>query len=106
MAYRFLKSGKAKSHFYNAGIRLSIDHFHQFYCYLFVEVKNNYFFHILHRYDIGNFVQFQFDRQWCKAQPKSIMDFSSIQTAFESEILYALQNEKCSFKVNVNIENI
>lgn len=84
MAWRLLKTGTAKSHFYNVNDRLKLNHFHEFYCYLFVE----------------------FDQEWCKAKPKSIMDFPTIQAVFEANVLSALRSDKCIFKMNLRVENI
>lgn len=84
MAYRLLKSGKAKQHFYNYNKRLSIEHFHQFYCYLF----------------------FEFDQHWVAAKPQSIMEFSIVQQSFEQDVLMVLKKDKCHFKMNLSIENV
>lgn len=84
MAWRLLKSGQAKAHFYNANDRLKLEHFHEFYCYLFVE----------------------FDQEWCRAKPKNIMDFPVVQATFEANVLSALRSDKCFFKMNLRVENI
>lgn len=83
MAYHLLKSGVARTHFYNQH-RLSIDTFHHFYCYLF----------------------FEFDRYWVECKPKSIMDFSWIQKKFEENIRKLLASDSCCFKMNLLVENI
>lgn len=83
MAYHLLKSGVARTHFYNQP-RLSIETFHHFYCYLF----------------------FEFDRYWVECKPKSIMDFSWIQKKFEDNIRKLLASDSCSFKMNLLVENI
>lgn len=83
MAYDLLKSGIARTHFYNQP-RLTIDTFHHFYCYLF----------------------FEFDRYWVECKPKSIMDFSWIQKKFEENICKLLANNSCCFKMNLLVENI
>lgn len=83
MAYHLLKSGAARSHFYNQP-RLTIDTFHQFYCYLFYE----------------------FDRYWVECKPKNIMDFSWIQKKFEDNIRKLLATDTCCFKMNLSVENI
>ncbi|XP_055607541.1 ELMO domain-containing protein 2 [Uranotaenia lowii] len=83
MAYHLLKSGEAKTHFYNQQ-RLSIESFHQFYCYLFYE----------------------FDRYWIECKPKSIMDFSWIQKRFEENIRKLLASDTCCFKMNLSVENV
>lgn len=85
MAYRLLKNGEAKTHFYNLPNKFPrIENFHQFYCYLF----------------------FEFDRYWVEAKPKSIMEFSEVHRKFEYDTLRALTNNKCLFKMNMSIENI
>ncbi|XP_037924732.1 ELMO domain-containing protein 2 [Hermetia illucens] len=79
MAYRLVKAGKAKTHFYNITRRAPrIEHFHKFYCYLF----------------------FEFDRFWISSKPKSIMDFSIIQEKFERNILSVLDEDSTVFKMN------
>ncbi|KAL1399868.1 hypothetical protein pipiens_007885 [Culex pipiens pipiens] len=83
MAYHLLKSGAARIHFYNQP-RLTVDMFHQFYCYLF----------------------FEFDRYWVECKPKSIMDFSWIQKNFEENVRKMLTNDSCSFKMNLSVENV
>lgn len=84
MAWRLLKSGKAKSHFYNCNTQLTLDHFHQFYCFLF----------------------FEFDQHWVAAMPQSIMEFSTVQQSFEHDVLKLLKRDKCHFKMNLCVENV
>ena len=87
MAYTLLKSGVARTHFYNLSNVHNfptIETFHQFYCYLF----------------------FEFDRYWVDSKPKSIMDFSEIQKKFENNIIKLLQDDRCCFKMNLSVENI
>ncbi|XP_055541793.1 ELMO domain-containing protein 2 isoform X2 [Wyeomyia smithii] len=83
MAYHLLTSGAARNHFYNQP-RLTMDAFHQFYCYLF----------------------FEFDRYWVECKPKSIMDFSWIQKKFDENIRKLLSNNSCCFKMNLAVESI
>ncbi|XP_055644862.1 ELMO domain-containing protein 2 [Toxorhynchites rutilus septentrionalis] len=83
MAYHLLKSGIARTHFYNQS-SLDIDAFHKFYCYLF----------------------FEFDRYWVECKPKSIMDFSWIQKKFEQNIRKLLSSDSCCLKINLAVENI
>ncbi|XP_067614971.1 ELMO domain-containing protein 2 [Eurosta solidaginis] len=88
MAYRLLKSGDAKVHFYNAAQSLnqalSLAHFHKFYCYLL----------------------FEFDRFWMESGPTNIMDFREIYQRFEILILEALHNDKTLFKTNLVVEYV
>jgi len=84
IAYHLLKRGTAKAHFYNIGGLLNLDHFHQFYCYLFIE----------------------FDRRWIEAKPKSIMDFPSIQAAFERDVMQNLRKDNCLFKIDICPQNV
>lgn len=83
MAYHLLKSGVARTHFYNQS-QMSVDVFHHFYCYLF----------------------FEFDRYWIECKPKNIMDFSWIQKRFEENIRHMLTSDSCCFKINLSVENI
>lgn len=85
MAYRLLKSGALQPHFYNVKDQfLTINTFHEFYCYLFYE----------------------FDRFWLESKPSSIMDFSFIQTKFENKIIDALEDNKCLFKIIFPVKTI
>lgn len=83
MAYKLLESGAARNHFYNQP-RLTMEVFHQFYCYLF----------------------FEFDRYWVDCKPKSIMDFSWIQKKFDENIRKLLASDNCCFKMNLAVESI
>lgn len=88
MAYRLLKSGEAKTHFYNVGQQskqpCSIVHFHKFYCYLL----------------------FEFDRFWLESEPSNIMDFREIYQSFEITIMEALQRDTTLFKTNLIVEKV
>uniref|UniRef100_A0A182VYW3 ELMO domain-containing protein n=1 Tax=Anopheles minimus TaxID=112268 RepID=A0A182VYW3_9DIPT len=85
MAYHLLKSGSARTHFYNhPQHHLTVETFHQFYCYLFYE----------------------FDRYWVECKPKNIMDFNHIQRRFEENILKLLANDGCCFKMNLSVEDV
>lgn len=85
MAYNLLKSGKAKTHFYNLSRRiLCLENFHKFYCYLV----------------------FEFDKFWIESEPRSIMDFTWIHQRFEEDIVRSLEDEKTVFKMNLVVENI
>ncbi|XP_053695273.1 ELMO domain-containing protein 2 [Sabethes cyaneus] len=83
MAYHLLQSGAARNHFYNQP-RLTMDTFHQFYCYLY----------------------FEFDRYWVECRPKSIMDFSWVQKKFDENIGKLLSSDSCCFKMNLAVESI
>ncbi|XP_074085363.1 ELMO domain-containing protein 2 isoform X2 [Macrotis lagotis] len=65
MAYSLLKSNALKFHFYNSvpGIP-TMEHFHQFYCYLFYE----------------------FDKFWFEEEPESIMYFNQYREKFHEKI--------------------
>lgn len=89
MAYRLLKNGYAKTHFYNSVTRgdksyPTIESFHQFYCYLF----------------------FEFDKYWMQSKPESLMEFSFIQERFEKTIRKASDRDNCQFKMNLSVENV
>lgn len=85
LAYKLLKSGAAKTHFYNDHRhRPSMIAFHKFYCYLFYE----------------------FDRYWMECKPSSIMDFSFIHEKFEANILRQLADESTHFTFNLAVESI
>lgn len=87
MAWRLLKDGYAKSHFYNllrSGQKgyPTIEHFHQFYCYLFYE----------------------FDSYWMNAKPDNLMEFNIVQEKFEKSIKKVTERENCLFKMNLSVE--
>lgn len=85
MAYNLLKSGAARTHFYNLRRKCpNVDDFHKLYCYLFYE----------------------FDRYWMECKPSSIMDFSYINSKFEKNILVMLSNDNTWFKINLAVEDI
>lgn len=87
MAWRLLLSGQAKSHFYNLSRThgyLNIEHFHQFYCYLFYE----------------------FDLFWMNAKPDNLMEFNIVQEKFEKAIVKVSKRESCQFKMNLSVENV
>jgi ELMO domain-containing protein len=84
-ATRLLKTNLAKTHFYNLKRAPTLEDFHKFYCYLF----------------------FEFDRLWMDQKPTSIMDFSHIfREIFETNILSALDQEACLFKLNAVVESV
>ncbi|XP_020845515.1 ELMO domain-containing protein 2 [Phascolarctos cinereus] len=65
MAYSLLKSDALKVHFYNSvPSSPTMEHFHQFYCYLFIE----------------------FDKFWFEEEPESIMYFNQYREKFHEKI--------------------
>lgn len=88
MAFRLLKSGDARTHFYNVAQSTkkpcSIVNFHKFYCYLL----------------------FEFDRFWLESEPANIMDFREIYQSFEITIMEALQKDSTVFKTNLIVEDV
>lgn len=87
MAWRLLKSGQLKSHFYNLSRKQGypkIEHFHQFYCYLLYE----------------------FDSFWIDAKPDNLMEFNNVQAKFEKAIIDISDRENCQFKINLSVENV
>jgi ELMO domain-containing protein len=89
MAWRLLREGHAKSHFYNllrSGQKgyPSLEQFHQFYCYLFYE----------------------FDAFWMEAKPHNLMEFNIVQEKFERSIKKVTESQQCLFKLNMSVENV
>jgi ELMO domain-containing protein len=87
LAWKFLMNGQAKSHFYNISRIFgyaSMEHFHQFYCYLL----------------------FEFDLFWMNSKPDNLMQFNIVQEKFEKAILRKTKSEKCLFKMNLSVENV
>lgn len=85
MAMRLLRDGTAKTHIYNSSKTLpSVRAFHHFYSYLFYE----------------------FDSFWIESKPTNMMEFSSIQSKFESSIRLALANPSTVFRINVSVDNV
>lgn len=88
LAYRLLKTGAAKTHFYNLAQMkkraLQINDFHRFYCYLL----------------------FEFDRFWIESEPRDIMDFREIYQTFEITILESLDKNDTLFKTNLVVEAV
>lgn len=80
-------NGRAKSHFYNVSRIFgypSIEHFHQFYCYLL----------------------FEFDLFWMHSKPDNLMEFNNVQEKFEKTIVKFSERENCHFKMNLSVENV
>ena len=87
MAWRLLMEEIVKSHFYNLSKTIgcpTIEHFHQFFCYLIYE----------------------FDRFWMNYKPNNLMEFNIVQQKFEKEIIRDCKKESCQFKINLSVENI
>lgn len=85
MAYHLLKSGDAKTYFYNtAKDEPTLTHFHQFYSYLFYE----------------------FDQYWIECKPRNIMEFSCIKEKFENNIKLQLQDSTSQFGINLAVDTI
>ncbi|ALC46662.1 CG10068 [Drosophila busckii] len=89
LAVNLLKSGAAKTHFYNQVAAhkqnfSTLDDFHKLYCYLF----------------------FEFDRFWMDSSPRNIMDFREVYQAFEITKLQALHNDGTIFKTNLVVESV
>ncbi|XP_022909483.1 ELMO domain-containing protein 2 [Onthophagus taurus] len=85
MAWKLLKSGDAKTYFYNVSKTLpTIRLFHQFYSYLFYE----------------------FDRYWIECKPKNMMEFSSISEKFENNIKESLSDNSSVFRINISVDTV
>lgn len=85
MAYKLLRDNALKSHIFNVNPGPpSMDNFHHFYCYLFIE----------------------FDKFWLECQPKDIMEFNRIRDLFENNIRSELQDNRTCFKVNIQVDTV
>ncbi|CAB4064321.1 ELMOD [Lepeophtheirus salmonis] len=85
MAYTLLQDGSLKSHLWNVTEgRNTIDHFHHFYSYLFIE----------------------FDKFWLSEKPKDIMEFNRIRDLFENDIRNKLRDSNIRFKINIVIDTV
>jgi len=85
MAYKLLQDTALKSHLYNVTEgRPTIDNFHHFYCYLFIE----------------------FDKFWLECQPKDIMEFNRIRDLFDNVVRSKLADTRTCFKVNIEVDTI
>jgi len=98
MAYRLLAGGQAKSHMYNVTTSsartasesssssavepVTLENFHHFYCYLFIE----------------------FDKFWMDEKPETIMEFNRIRDLFESMIKSKLADPRTCFKINLAVD--
>lgn len=90
MAYKMLKSGVAKNHYYNRTVLVRrpadadiLDAFHMFYCYLMVE----------------------FDRFWLECKPNSIMEFSAISERFEADVKKRLADDAVCLRIDLAMED-
>ncbi|XP_024947079.1 ELMO domain-containing protein 2 [Cephus cinctus] len=85
MALRLLRDGSAKTHIYNSSKTLpTIRAFHHFYCCLF----------------------YAFDGFWMQSKPNNMMEFSSVQERFESNIRATLASPTTVFRLNVSVDNV
>jgi len=85
MAYKLLKESALKSHLFNFNEgRPTLDNFHHFYCYLFIE----------------------FDKFWLECEPRDIMEFNRIRDLFENNIRSQLEDTRTLFKVNIEVDTV
>lgn len=87
MAWRLLMNERAKPHFYNISKVFgypSLEHFHQFFCYLLYE----------------------FDKYWMNCKPDNLMEFNNVQVRFEKGIIKSTEKENCQFKMNLSVESV
>lgn len=85
MAYRLLQDSALKSHLYNVTEgRSTMEAFHHFYSYLFIE----------------------FDKFWLECQPKDIMEFNRIRDLFENIVRTKLSDPRTCFKVNIEVDTV
>merc|ERR1712226_672462 len=82
MAYKLLRENVLKSHIFNVNPgQPSMENFHHFYSYLFIE----------------------FDKFWLECQPKDIMEFNRIRDLFENIVRTKLADPGTCFKVNIEL---
>jgi len=85
MAYKLLKESALKSHLFNFNEgRPTLDNFHHFYSYLFIE----------------------FDKFWLECEPRDIMEFNRIRDLFENNIRSQLEDTRTLFKVNIEVDTV
>jgi len=85
MAYKLLKESALKSHLFNFNEgRPTLENFHHFYCYLFIE----------------------FDKFWLECEPRDIMEFNRIRDLFENNIRSQLEDTRTLFKVNIEVDTV
>lgn len=85
MAYKLLKDNALKSHIFNVNPgQPSMENFHHFYSYLFIE----------------------FDKFWLECQPKDIMEFNRIRDLFENNVRSELRDPRTCFKVNIQVDTV
>jgi hypothetical protein len=85
LAYKLLQQEVLRTHFYNiCDGNPTIEDFHHFYSYLFVE----------------------FDKFWLECKPRDIMEFNRIRDLFENNVRSQLEDPRTSFKVNLLVETV
>jgi len=85
MAYKLLMDSSLKSHMFNINLhKPTIENFHHFYSYLFIE----------------------FDKFWLECKPKDIMEFNRIRDLFENNIRSQLADPRTCFKVNIQVDTV
>lgn len=86
LALELVRSGRARSHFYNADIyrHPDLETFHRFYCYLF----------------------YKFDAFWLAAKPRDIMEFGSIRDKFADAMRSTLDNLNAKLDVRLVVQKV
>ena len=83
LVHQLLISGALKTHFYNLVLgRPRIDHFHDVYCYIFVE----------------------FDKYWFAVKP-NIMQFNQVKETFLNIVLEELKDKTCTLTFDRNLSS-
>ncbi|XP_043191742.1 ELMO domain-containing protein 2-like [Amphibalanus amphitrite] len=85
LALQLVRSGQARSHFYNACAgHATVTAFHRFYCYLF----------------------FKFDAFWLAAKPRDIMEFGSIRDQFAAQMRRTLADHSAKLDVRLAVKSL
>ena len=85
LALQLVRSGQARSHFYNACAgHASVTAFHRFYCYLF----------------------FKFDAFWLAAKPRDIMEFGCIRDRFAESMRKTLTDPAAKLDVRLAVKSL
>lgn len=91
MAYKLVMDGTAKPHMYNVAAKLSgstgrvsVEYFHHFYSYLFIE----------------------FDKFWMEMKPEDVMQFNRIRDLFENRIRDELKKPEACFSIDVEVDTV
>lgn len=85
MAYKLLHDSALKPHMFNINPhKPTMENFHHFYSYLFIE----------------------FDKFWLECQPQDIMEFNRIRDLFENNIRSQLQDLRTCFKINIQVDTV